>query len=89
MAAAVLIPGLFLLHVLDANAALAAVLISLLVLIIPLTWSRNEPHCDDRRSSYPARSPRSLHPHEDPGLLLERPGLRVGQAVDSRDQGLP
>ncbi|MCB9427631.1 MAG: O-antigen ligase family protein [Actinobacteria bacterium] len=43
MAAAVLIPGLFLLHVLGARSALAAVLIGLLVLIIPLAWSRNSP----------------------------------------------
>lgn len=43
LAAAVLIPGLFLLDVLDARSALAGVLISLLVLIIPLAWSRNSP----------------------------------------------
>ena len=42
-AAAILIPGLFLLYSLNARSALAAVLISLLVLIIPLAWSRNSP----------------------------------------------
>ena len=43
MAAAVLIPGLFLLQVLGARSALAAVLVSFLVVVSPLAWSRNSP----------------------------------------------
>lgn len=41
LTAAVLVPGLFILYVMDARAALGGVLASLLVLAIPLAWARN------------------------------------------------
>ena len=89
MAAAVLIPGLFLLHVLGARSALAAVLIGLLVLIIPLAWSRNSPTATTAALVIPLGVPVPFILTRTQGISWSGRDCVWDEVVDPRDQGLP